>query len=41
MKVKNVVKAAVKLAPIVIPIIKKVVATRKGKTPTSPKTYTK
>lgn len=41
MKVTNVVKTAVKFAPIVIPIIKKVIAAKKGKTPTSVKTYRK
>lgn len=30
MKVSNVVKTAVKLAPIVIPIVKKVMAAKKG-----------
>lgn len=33
MKVSKVVKTAVKLAPIVIPIVKKVVAAKKGTTP--------
>ncbi|MFJ7732371.1 hypothetical protein ACIQXF_10800 [Lysinibacillus sp. NPDC097231] len=33
MKVSNVVKTAVKLAPIVIPIVKKVIAAKKGTTP--------
>jgi len=33
MKVSNVVKTAVKLAPIVIPIVKKVMAAKKGTTP--------
>lgn len=33
MKVSKVVKTAVKLAPIVIPIVKKVIATKKGTTP--------
>ncbi|MFF6017453.1 hypothetical protein VO178_22775 [Lysinibacillus fusiformis] len=34
MKVSKVVKTAVKLAPIVIPIIKKVMAAKKGTTST-------
>ncbi|MEK5331212.1 MULTISPECIES: hypothetical protein [unclassified Lysinibacillus] len=33
MKVSKVVKTAIKLAPIVIPIVKKVVAAKKGTTP--------
>lgn len=41
MKVSNVVKTAVKLAPIVIPIIRKVVEAKKGKSPTASNTYTK
>lgn len=41
MKVSNVVKTAVKLAPIVIPIVRKVIEAKKGKTSTSPNTYTK
>lgn len=36
MKVSNVVKTAVKLAPIVIPIVKKVMAAKKGTTPNTP-----
>lgn len=35
MKVSNVVKTAIKLAPIVIPIVKKVMAAKKGTTPTT------
>lgn len=34
MKVSKVVKTAVKLAPIVIPIVKKVIAAKKGTNPT-------
>lgn len=41
MKITKVVKTAVKLAPIVIPIIRKVVEAKKEKAPISPKTYTK
>ncbi|GLC90334.1 hypothetical protein [Lysinibacillus piscis] len=33
MKVSNVVKTAIKLAPIVIPIVKKVLDSKKGTTP--------
>lgn len=36
MKVAKVIKTAVKLAPIVIPIVKKVMAAKKG-SPSSPK----
>lgn len=36
MKVSNVVKTAVKLAPIIIPIVKKVMASKKGTTPKAP-----
>lgn len=41
MKVSNVVKTAVKLAPIVIPIIRKVVEAKKGTTPSSTMTRRK
>lgn len=35
MKVSNVVKTAVKLAPIVIPIVRKVMTAKKETTPTA------
>ena len=41
MKVSNVVKTAVKLAPIIIPIVRKVMEGKKGKAPTSPNSYKK
>ena len=41
MKVSNVVKTAFKLAPIVIPIIRKVVEAKKGTTPSSTMTRRK
>lgn len=41
MKVSKAVKTAIKFAPIVIPIIKKVVEAKKSKTPTSPNPYHK
>ena len=41
MKVSKVVKTAVKIAPFVIPIVRKVMEVKKGTTPTSSNTTKK